>query len=148
MAGKIALAGAVICGSVGAAATTVPGGVITFIGALVAPPFAVSVGSTAGTHVLTASQMSMQGKSGRTTYVSFVPEKNNSSSADLTLSVAGRARSADALTTSFTDGKGRTVTPGADGRYHVGVLGGTLSMRAPDDAPPGGAQVTLTTNYL
>ena len=123
-----------------------PGGTITFLGALAAPSFSVYVGAP-GARTSTAAQNQTTDTSGRTTYVTFLPEPNNPPNADLSLSVAGHARSADVLSAGFRDGKGHAVKPGAGGTYHLGALGGTLSMRVADAAPPSPAQVTLLTSY-
>ncbi|KND54402.1 hypothetical protein BPUN_4736 [Candidatus Paraburkholderia kirkii] len=143
--GRIALASALAGCLVATAATAATGGVITFTGALVAPSFDVSVGGSApGSH---ASVAQTQIASGKTTYVTFVPEPNNPPNAELSLSVAGHATGADTLAADFRDGKGHVVGPDARGTYHVGALGGTLSMRAKDDAPSSPTRVTLMTNY-
>ncbi|SAK58963.1 hypothetical protein [Caballeronia ptereochthonis] len=141
------LASATVCCSLAAEATAATGGVITFTGALVAPSFDVSVGSAPGSHAPFAAQTQITDTRGRTTYVTFVPEPNNPPNAEVSLSVAGHATGADALAADFTDGKGHIVRPDARGTYHVGALGGTLSMRANDDAPASPKQVTLMTNY-
>ena len=145
--GTIALAGAALCCSVAAQTTLAPGGTITFIGALAAPSFSVSVATSAGGRAPTAAQNQTTDTSGRTTYVTFLPEPNNPPNADLSLSVAGHARSADVLSVDFRDGKGHVVKPGAGGTYHLGALGGTLSMRVADAAPQFPAQATLLTSY-
>ncbi|CCD37498.1 unnamed protein product [Candidatus Paraburkholderia kirkii UZHbot1] len=128
------------------AATTVPGGVITFIGALVAPQYNVFVGPAPGSHASTAAQTRMTDASDRTTYVTFASDPRNPPSAEFVLSVMGHAGGADALTASFRDGKGNVMEPSAAGAYRLGPLGGTLSMSARDNATSL-PRVTLITNY-
>ncbi|BAN22450.1 hypothetical protein [Caballeronia insecticola] len=139
LAGRIALMGATVYCSVAAAAS---GGVIYFTGALVAPPFDVSVGPTAGSGISTSAQTRMTDTSGRTTYVNFLSDAHDPPNAELQLSANARA-----VVATFRDGRGQLVKPDAGGKYHVGALGGTLSMRANDGASPSETRVTLTTTY-
>lgn len=139
---RIALASATVYCSV-AVAGSASGGVIYFTGALVASPFDISVGHTAGLRVSTAAEAHMTDTSGRTTYVTFLPDAHNPPNAELQLSAA----SAGAVSATFRDGRGRLVKPDAAGTYRVGALGGTLSMRPGDDTSPSATQVTLTTTY-
>jgi hypothetical protein len=145
LTGLLALAGASAFCSITAAAAPAMGGVITFTGALLAPSFTVSAGRATGAYVSTAVGTQTTDTSGRSTYVMFFPEPTNPPNAELSLSVAN-ARDANALTTSFRDGQGRIVKPGADGAWFVGALGGTLSMHANDDIPAA-TPVTIVTSY-
>jgi hypothetical protein len=123
------------------------GGVIYFTGGLLAPQFDISVGTPTASGASTAARTQRIDTSGRTAYVNLSPEPHDSPSAELSLSVAGRAVAADALATRFSDSQGNTVRPGAGGTYHVGALGGTLSMRTKDETSALATRVTLTTNY-
>ncbi|SAL62446.1 hypothetical protein AWB70_05701 [Caballeronia cordobensis] len=145
----IALTGAsVLYPMTGAATTRVPGGVITFRGALVAPPFDVSIGTTPTLGVSTAEQTRSGESSGNTLYVTYGADPRNPPNADVSLSVAGHATNGgQALAASFSDGKGRKMTPGIGGEYHLGALGGTLAIRAKDDASSSATRVTIVTNY-
>lgn len=147
LVGKIAVMSATACFSIAGEATAAAGGTVTFIGAILAPSFAMSVGSAAHAQGSTAAPTQITGTRGGTTFVSFLPVPYSPTNADVSLSVAGQARTADALTASFTDHKGRVVKPGPSGAYFVGAMGGTLSMRTKDDAPPSGTAVTLVTSY-
>jgi|GEM_PF-1865242 len=144
LAGQIALAGATAYCSVAGAAT---GGVIHFTGALVASPFDVSVGHAGGSRTSTAAETHMTDTAGRTTYVTFLPDPHNPPNAELSLSTASGAGAAKAVTATFTDGRGRLLRPDAAGKYYVGALGGTLSMRANGGDSSSAENVTLVTSY-
>lgn len=146
LAGRITVTTATVCFPVAVMATPGNGGVITFLGALTAPAFTVSAGAVADAHASTAARTQGSDTTEGTTYVTFVPDPNNPPNADLSLSAAGQAVSAKTLDARFRDGKGRIVKPNAGGTYHVGALGGTLAVRANDDATSP-MQVTLVTNY-
>jgi hypothetical protein len=146
LAGRIALTIATVCAPVAVMAAPATGGVITFVGALTAPGFTISAGAVTGAHASTATQTQGTDTRDGTTYVSFVSDPHNPSNADVSLSVVGQATSANTLAARFRDGKGRIVKPNAGGMYHVGALGGTLSVRANDKATSP-ALVTLITNY-
>ncbi|WP_244207010.1 hypothetical protein [Caballeronia pedi] len=138
------MASATVYCSVEAAAA---GGVIYFSGALVAPPFNVSVEPSGGSRISATAGTHMTETGGRTTYVTFLPDPHNPPKAELTLSTASGAGRAGTVTATFKDGKGRLVKPDAAGKYEVGPLGGTLSMRAHDYASPSAEGVTLVTIY-
>jgi type 1 fimbria pilin len=145
-AGQLALASAVLYAAMASAGTN--GGVIYFTGAIVAPPFEVSVGPAAAASAATAPTR-IDHASGRTAQVMFSAEPHESPSAELSMSVIGHgpASGARLLATRFTDSKGNTTPSRANGTYHVGRLGGTLSMRALDDTPASVTRVLLMTSY-
>lgn len=144
-AGQLVLASAMSYCAMASAGTN--GGVIYFTGSIVAPPFDVSVGS--GNASATASPKRIDQMSGRTAHVMFSAEPSDAPSAAVSMSVIGHspASGARVLATRFTDSRGNTTPSDAGGTYHVGKLGGTLSMRALDDTPASVTRVLLTTSY-
>ncbi|MDR5778742.1 hypothetical protein QCE63_04760 [Caballeronia sp. LZ065] len=144
-AGQLVLASAVSYCAMASAGTN--GGVITFTGSIVASSFDVSVGS--GNAVATASPKRIDQTSGRTAHVMFSAEPGESPSAAVSTSVIGHSPASGArlLATGFVDSKGNTMPSDAGGTYHVGRLGGTLSMHALDDTPASVTRVLLTTSY-
>lgn len=140
--GRIAIAGAAACFAVSASAVTVPGGTITFLGALVAPPFALSTNARTSAD---GPGFSARGdQSGNTASVTFTPEPNSAPSADVSLSVDNHRATPGELNASFADGKGRRIAPNSGGVFHVGASGGVLSMQGKDASTK---LVTLVTNY-
>lgn len=130
------------CCSVSAGAYTVPGGTITFRGALVAPPFGMSTNAGADGATFTANGRAAKDESG-TVRVTFSPPVTDAPNATVTI-----ASDSHAVDTRFTDGRGRRIAPGTAGAFHVGATGGVLSMRhsgAKDAQTP--KLVTLITSY-
>ncbi|EEA02910.1 hypothetical protein BH160DRAFT_1762 [Burkholderia sp. H160] len=108
------------------AASTATGGVIRFVGMVVAPPMQISVNTTpAGVAVDSASVAGQ--RFSRT--VTFSASPDVVSGADVALEVNGNVPSRDLVAARFVDGAGR-VEPARDGHYAVDRAGGVLSLNA------------------
>ncbi|MDR5756291.1 hypothetical protein [Caballeronia sp. LZ035] len=144
-AGQLVLASAVTYCAMASAGTN--GGVIYFTGSIVAPPFDVSVGSGNGS--ATPSPKRIDEMSGRTAHVMFSAEPSDAPSAAVSTLVIGHSPASGSrlLATRFIDSEGNTTPSDSGGTYHVGKLGGTLSMHALDDTPASVTRVLLTTSY-
>jgi hypothetical protein len=129
-AGRIALLCAIAGMSASAMAYTMPGGTITFRGALVAPQFMVATQTASASSAMHATGAT----NGDVTTVTFLPPPNSAPSADVSLDGQTQAR--------FVDGRGHITTPGARGAWHIGASGGTLTMQG-----SAAKTVTLVTNY-
>ena len=138
---QMAITAAAVCIAVSANAYTVPGGTITFKGALVSPPFALST-QTAEREGGGFSARQIQ--RGQTTAVAFAAYPNSAPSAQVSLTIENHRATSDALTASFADGKGHRIQPASDGTFHVGASGGVLSIQGKQASP---APVTLVTQY-
>jgi hypothetical protein len=126
---------ALLCAAAGLSASamayTVPGGTITFRGALVAPPFTVDMqAATQRREAFTQSGVI----DANAATVTFLPPVNSAPSANVSLIGKTQAR--------FVDGHGRLIAPDVNGAWHVGEAGGKLSMQGSDSG-----RVTLVTNY-
>ncbi|GAB5100727.1 MULTISPECIES: hypothetical protein [unclassified Caballeronia] len=116
--------------AVSAPVYTMPGGTITFRGALVAPPFGVSTSTAATSATFSATNHA----SDQTVSVHFTPPPTDAPNARVAIAGSVYAR--------FADGAGRQTARGSDGTFHVGATGGVLSMSAPSTA-----LVTVVTDY-
>ncbi|MGF6263040.1 type 1 fimbria pilin [Paraburkholderia youngii] len=108
------------------AASTVTGGVIRFVGMIVAPPLQISA-DTAPTGVAVDSASVAGQRFSRT--VTFSAPPGVVSGADVALEVNGSTQSRDLVAASFVDGTGHGV-PARDGHYAVDRAGGMLSLNA------------------
>jgi type 1 fimbria pilin len=108
------------------AASTVTGGVIRFVGMIVAPPLQVSA-DTAPTGVAVDSASVAGRRFSRT--VTFSAGPGVVSGAEVALEVNGGTQSRDLVAARFVDGTGR-VTLARDGHYAVDRTGGVLSLNA------------------
>ncbi|MGF6467272.1 hypothetical protein [Paraburkholderia youngii] len=108
------------------AASTVTGGVIRFVGMIVAPPLQISA-DTAPTGVAVDSASVAGQRFSRT--VTFSAPPGVVSGADVALEVNGGTQSRDLVAASFVDGTGHGV-PARDGHYAVDRAGGMLSLKA------------------
>jgi hypothetical protein len=108
------------------AAATMTGGVIRFVGVIVAPPMQISAKTApAGVAVDSASVVGQRFL--RT--VTFSVPSGVVSGAHVALEVNGSAQSRDLVAARFVDGAGR-VASARDGRYVVDRAGGVLSLNA------------------
>ncbi|MBB5443531.1 MULTISPECIES: hypothetical protein [unclassified Paraburkholderia] len=108
------------------AASTVTGGVIRFVGMVVAPPLQVSV-DTVPTGVAVGSASVAGQRFSRT--VTFSAPPGVVSRAVVALEVNGGTQSRDLVAARFVDGTGRVATA-RDGHYAVDRAGGVLSLNA------------------
>jgi hypothetical protein len=108
------------------AGATVTGGVIRFVGAIVAPPMQISA-ETAPAGVAVDSASVAGQRFSRT--VTFSVPSGVVSGVDVALEVNGSAQSRDLVAARFVDGTGR-VASARDGRYVVDRAGGVLSLNA------------------
>jgi len=140
-AGRLAIAGAAACFAISASAVTIQGGTITFRGALVSPPFGLSM------HTASAEDngfSTRRSASGATASVIFTPAPNSSPSADVSLAVDNHRAAPNALGATFTDGSGHPIKADGAGAFHVRPSGGVLSMQEKQLST---RAVTLVTNY-
>lgn len=108
------------------AASTATGGVIRFVGMIVAPQLQISADrAPVGVTVDSASVADQR----FTRTVTFSASPQVVSGADVALEVNGNPRSRDLVTARFVDGAGR-VASSRDGRYAVDRAGGVLSLNA------------------
>ncbi|KHJ60285.1 hypothetical protein [Burkholderia glumae] len=127
-------------------ASTAEAGTIYFTGAIVAPPYGVTVSvepavSPAGTHLSGAAV-----EDGKIT-VKFSPVRYNEPSAKVSLTVLHEG-SRGALVTAFIDGAGHPVPPTSDGAYQVGVSGGALTISPRSGAGSAATMpAVITTSY-
>ncbi|WP_159835529.1 hypothetical protein [Burkholderia sp. 8Y] len=133
------MAGAAACVAMSANAYTMPGGTITFRGALVSPPFAVLARSPV--HAGAATTLS---RNGRTATVAFDAYPNSTPNAVVSLMVDNHRARSDALVADFVDGNGHRIAAASDGAYFIGASGGMLSMQS---KAPSAMRVTLVTEY-
>ncbi|MBB5411585.1 hypothetical protein HDG34_005546 [Paraburkholderia sp. HC6.4b] len=108
------------------AASTATGGVIRFVGMIVAPPMQISV-DTAPIGVAVGSASVAGQRFSRT--VTFSAPPGVVSGADVALEVNGGTQSRDLVAARFVDGTGRVATA-RDGHYAVDRAGGVLSLNA------------------
>ncbi|MBC8747884.1 hypothetical protein OKW43_005271 [Paraburkholderia sp. WC7.3g] len=108
------------------AASTVTGGVIRFVGRIVAPQMQFSM-DTAPTGVAVDSVSVAGERFSRT--VTFSAPPGVVSGADVALEVNGNTQSRDRVAARFVDATGH-VTTARDGHYAVGRAGGLLSLNA------------------
>ncbi|MDR5853901.1 hypothetical protein P9239_14585 [Caballeronia sp. LZ062] len=133
----IAMTAAAACVATSANAYTMPGGTITFRGALVSPPFAVAaVSAQAGSATWS--------RSGQTAIVAFDAYPNSTPNAAVSLRADNHRATSDALTTDFVDGNGRRIAAGSDGAFRVGGSGGVLSI---ESKARSAQRVTVVTEY-
>ena len=131
-----------VCG----AASAADSGTINFTGMIVAPPFAVALGSQSQTSAARVQTGRAAADGNRVAAVAFAADRNNPPSADVSLTVPGHE--SDLLAPSFTDGTGHRVARGVGGVYHVGATGGELTISArPGSGLAADAPVMVTTNY-
>ncbi len=136
---RIAMAGAAACFALSANAYTMPGGTITFRGALVSPPFAISARPA-----MHAGASTTLRQNGRTATVAFDAFPNSTPNAVASLMVDNHRAKSDALVTDFVDGNGHRIAAASDGAFRVGASGGLLSMQ---NRSPSAMRVTLVTEY-
>ncbi|APA84397.1 hypothetical protein BJG93_02565 [Paraburkholderia sprentiae WSM5005] len=108
------------------AASKVTGGVIRFVGMIVAPQMQISA-ETAPAGVAVGSARVAGQRFSRT--VTFSAPPGFVSGADVALDVNGSTSSRDLLAARFVDGTGRVATA-RDGHYAVDRTGGVLSLNA------------------
>ncbi|WP_233848338.1 hypothetical protein [Paraburkholderia sp. HD33-4] len=108
------------------AAPAVTGGVIRFVGMIVAPPMQIST-AMAPTGVAVDSASGAAQRFSRT--VTFSAPPGVVGGADVALEVNGGTQSPDLVAARFVDGTGR-VTRARDGHYVVDRTGGVLSLDA------------------
>jgi type 1 fimbria pilin len=141
--GLMAAMGALACVCASASAYTMPGGTITFHGALVAPPFAIAALSATQSGAFTASSRSQTGDAGDSVAsVSFDAPPYSTPSASVSIASVSGDAVPHATKTRFVDGSGKRIAAAPDGAFHVGASGGVLSMRA-----KGSTLMTVVTNY-
>ena len=122
-----------------AAASGGNGGVIHFVGAIVAPPLQISTDAAP----LAGGVTSVTGQ-GLARTVSFSAPPGAAGGADVALEVNGHAQSGERVAARFVDGNGR-VGVARNGHYTVNRSGGVLSLNAkPTDAD---ARVTVVVSY-
>ncbi|MBN3846880.1 hypothetical protein G3N58_08570 [Paraburkholderia sp. Ac-20342] len=122
--GRKAAVAALLAAPLAASAAT--GGVIRFVGMVVAPQLEIS--ADAVPTVASAGGAAVAGQ-GLARTVTFGASPGVGGGVDVALEVNGDARSRDLVAARFVDGGGR-VTAARDGRYDVGQLGGVLSLSA------------------
>ncbi|NML29747.1 hypothetical protein [Paraburkholderia antibiotica] len=105
-------------------ASAANGGVIRFVGAIVAPPLQISTAAAP----VAIGVASVTGQSFART-VTFSAPSGTVSGANVALEVNGSTQSRDLVATRFVDRGGR-VSTARDGRYTVGHDGGVLSLDA------------------
>jgi type 1 fimbria pilin len=121
-----ALLAAPLAVSAASTASTPTGGVIQFVGMIVAPPMQISADTApAGVAVDSASVAGQ--RFSRTVTFSALP--GGVSGADVALVVNGGTQSRDLVAARFVDGTGR-VASARDGHYVVDRAGGVLSLNA------------------
>ncbi|MEX3852726.1 hypothetical protein AB3X94_01435 [Paraburkholderia sp. BR10923] len=108
------------------AASAVTGGVIRFVGMIVAPPLQISA-DTAPTGIAVDSASVAGQRFSRT--VTFSAPPGVVSGADVALEVNGGTQSRDRVAARFVDGAGHGVLA-RDGHYAVDRTGGVLSLNA------------------
>jgi hypothetical protein len=108
------------------AASTATGGVIRFVGMIVAPQLQVSTTEAPAGAAVDGASVAAQ-RFSRT--VTFSAPPGAGSGVDVALDVNGSARSRDLVAARFVDGTGRVV-PAYDGHYAVARAGGVLSLNA------------------
>ncbi|KND57607.1 hypothetical protein BVER_02308c [Candidatus Burkholderia verschuerenii] len=140
--GRLAVActAAGVCASV--SAYTMPGGTITFHGALYSPLFMIGARSAAQSDgFVSLSETAVDATGAHVASVSFDALPNSAPSAEVSIRAADGRAKAGAIETRFIDGHGRRIASKA-GAFHVGAAGGVLSMRGKDSGP-----MTLVTTY-
>ncbi|WP_250529857.1 hypothetical protein [Caballeronia sp. ATUFL_F1_KS4A] len=128
-------------------ATLVPGGTITFRGALVAPPFDIVSGSASmlGTSGFQNDSADVKGVRSSAVVTYYAPP-HNAPSAEVSLVVVGDR--AAAVSSHFIDGAGQRVGPSLGRSYHVGPAGGALLIRRSENARAESTTlVTVVTEY-
>ncbi|WP_250499149.1 hypothetical protein [Caballeronia sp. GAWG1-5s-s] len=139
---RIAMAGVAACFALSANAYTMPGGTITFRGALVSPPLVVSaISAGPGMHAGASTTLR---QNGRTATVAFDAFPNSTPNAVVSLMVDNHRAKPDALVADFVDGNGHRIAAASDGAFGVGASGGLLSMQ---NRSPSAMRVTLVTEY-
>jgi type 1 fimbria pilin len=108
------------------AASTATGGVVRFVGMIVAPPLQISA-DTAPTGVAVDSATVAGQRFSRTVTFSALP--GGVSGADVALEVNGGSQARDLVATRFVDASGH-VASARDGHYAVDRAGGVLSLNA------------------
>jgi len=117
--------------SVSGAAMAATGGTIEFMGAIVAPPYAITAAPTAATS-RAASSFTQSVPDAQA--VTFTPAPNAPAYAKVSVMPAQPsdniqdALAARALVARFSDGAGRQLKPDQNGEYRLGGSGGTLLL--------------------
>jgi len=130
------------------------GGVISFIGAVVEPPFEVMTASAEASPLRVAATASRFSADASATTVTFAVLADSRPSATVSIepvrNAAARTGSAASasVTSVFADGSGHKTVPDRNGEYHVGRAGGTLLLISAAGAKSAGApRVTVVSQY-
>jgi hypothetical protein len=110
------------------AAAAATGGVIRFVGMIVAPQLAFSADATPAGRQAGIGSASVTGQA-RVRTVTFSAQPGVGGGADVAVEINGSEAARDLVAAGFVDGSGRVVAA-RDGHYEVSRTGGVLSLTA------------------
>ena len=149
--GAMAVAASVATPLAASATAVGSGGTIYYSGAVVSPPFHISMSvseKSQGFHIETPSDKTAIDRS--TVDVSFVHAPHSSPAAQVAVLVNhdGAVSTPRALNTRFVDGEGHHGASATDSHYRVNGQGGTLSIAAaPKKGVAAESAVTVVVSY-